>query len=86
MTDTIDPKRLHELRNKALRYISVNGDGKIKGEVLISELKSHLSTTDAEYKALYLLFFNDRLALTDGRNERISLTPAGRTEADNLEC
>jgi hypothetical protein len=86
MTDTIDPRRRHELRNKALRYIRLNGADKIKGQVPISELKSHLGATEDEYRALYRLLFNDQLAVTDGRNEHISLTPAGRAEADNLGC
>jgi hypothetical protein len=84
MTDTIDPRRLRELRNNALRYIRLNGAGKIKGRVPISELKSHLAATEAEYKALYLLFLNDDLARTDGQDEHIGLTDAGRIVADNL--
>jgi hypothetical protein len=85
MSQQIQHERLRELREKALRYISLNGADKPKGEVSILDLKAHLGITDAEYKSLYLLFHNQRLAKTDGRNAHIGLTDIGRDEANRLD-
>ena len=85
MSEQIQPERLRELRDKALRYISSNGADKPKGQVAISDLKVHLGTTDAEYKSLYLLLHNHGLAKTDGRDAYIWLTDTGRDEASKLD-
>lgn len=85
MSERIEPKRLRDLRDKALRYIRENGAAQIKGEVAIDELQAHLGTTPDEYRSLDLFFINEHIAKTNGLNTRISLTPKGRDEADNLD-
>jgi hypothetical protein len=78
MSSQTQPHRLRELRNKALRYINVNGADKPKGRVPISDLKTHfVGLTEEEWKSLITLLYNERLAVTDGMNEHISLTDKG---------
>jgi hypothetical protein len=85
MSEQIQPERLRELRDKALRYIHVHGAGQIKGEVDLNDLKDHLGATHNEYHALSLLFINHRLAKTNGSNSRIGLTETGRKEVENID-
>ena len=77
---------LRDLRNKALRFIRLNGADKPKGEVAISELKTNLNITDDKYKQLYAMLHNDQLARTNGMNSYICLTELGREAADSLEA
>jgi hypothetical protein len=81
MSEQIQPQRLRELRDNAIRYIHVNGAGRPKGEVSIATLRDELGVTDAEYKPLYILLHDDRLARTNGMNTHIGLTDIGRLEA-----
>jgi hypothetical protein len=85
MSEKIQPHRLRELRDKALRYIRENGAGMPKGEVPIVDLKNHLDTTDAEFRSLSILLHTNHLAQPDGMNVHIGLTDAGRREADNID-
>jgi hypothetical protein len=85
MSRQIDPERLRELRDKALHYINSHGADKPKGQVPIIDLKAHLGTAEVEYKSLYLLLHNQRLAKTDGMNAHIGLTEHGRDEATRLD-
>jgi hypothetical protein len=82
MTENLAHDGLLKLRDKALRYIRLNGADKPKGEVPISDLKSDLGIADAEYRSLYIFLHNEHLIYTDGRKVHIGLTPAGRTAAE----
>ena len=84
MTEQVDRRRLHELRNEALRYVNEHGAGQPKGLVRLTNLKTHLKITDREWRPLYLLLRQDGLANTDGRNEHVYLTQNGRTEAEKF--
>jgi hypothetical protein len=82
MTENLAHDGLLKLRDKALRYIRLNGADKPKGEVPISDLKSDLGIADAEYRSLYIFLHDEHLIYTDARKVHIGLTPAGRTAAE----
>lgn len=84
MADQPDRQRLLELRDKALLYVHEHGAGQPKGLVPLTDLKAALKITDEEWTQIYLLFRDEGLGETNGRNSHIYLRQPGRVKAERL--